>query len=231
MCGRYTLAQPLEAIRERVGDIAADVPLTPRYNIAPSQPVVSLLSSDPRRLVLTRWGLVPSWAKDPAIGNRLINARAETVDQKPAFRASFKSKRCLIFADGFYEWKTAPDGRTKTPMYVTLASGGVFAFAGLWSRWEPPDGAAWITSVILTTRPNALLADIHDRMPVILPPEGYAPWLDPAAFDRNRLKQLLRPFPAEELRLRPVSRAVNNVRHDAPDCIAPDPPSAQGQLF
>jgi putative SOS response-associated peptidase YedK len=211
----------MDEIEALVGDLASDIPLAPRYNIAPSQPIVVLLGSDPRTLTVVLWGLVPFWAKNPSIGSRLINARAETVDEKPAFRTSFKSKRCLILADGFFEWMKVPGRREKTPMHISLKDGRVFAFAGLWSHWQGPDGTELTTATIITTSPNALVSDIHNRMPAILAPEVHSLWLDTAHFERSRLKELLRPFPAEEMRAVPVSRAVNNVRHDAPDCIEP----------
>ena len=221
MCGRYSLTTPVEGIR-RLFDFAALPNLPARYNIAPTQPapVVRRGGDGRRELALLRWGLVPSWAKDASIGSRLINARAETVADKPAFRAAFKSRRCLVVADGFYEWRKLGDG--KQPYRITLADGGPFAFAGLWERWAPAAGEAIESFAIVTTDANPRLRPIHDRMPVILDPAGHETWLDggPAALT------LLRPFPGDALAVHAVDRRVNNPRHDDPACIAPLPAGA-----
>lgn len=233
MCGRYTLAKTLAEIEEIVGDLDAGIPLAPRYNIAPSQPVLSILGARPRRLTFTQWGLIPSWAKDPTIGSRLVNARSETAAEKPAFRSAFARCRCLIPADGFYEWAKVPGQRTKQPMYIHLRSGAPFAFAGLWSEWHGPDGTELTTSTILTTEPNDLVKSVHSRMPVILPADAYDAWLDPGTSDADALTGLLIPYPADAMTMHAVSTRMNNVRHDAPDCIAPaaDAPPEQLGLF
>ena len=166
-----------------------------------------------------RWGLIPSWAKDPAIGNRLINARAETVAEKPSFRSAFAKRRCLVVADGFYEWRKT--GKGKVPVYITLRSKRPFGFAGLYEHWKAPDGKEIRTCTIITTDSNELVRPIHDRMPVILPKAVEDRWLDPGEHDRGRLQALLQPYPSEEMDAYDVTTVVNNTRHDAPDCIAP----------
>ncbi len=225
MCGRYTLTAPAEVIG-RLFDLGELPPLgPPRYNIAPSQPIPAVTSggrpdeAPARQLRLLRWGLVPFWAKDTSIGSRLINARSETAATKPAFRAAMKYRRCLIPADGFYEWKKVP-GSGKQPMYVRLAEGRPFAFAGLWESWDDGTGPLE-TATILTTEPNDLLADIHSRMPVILPRDAYERWLDPGVQDPGELTDLLGPFPAGRMEAFAVSRVVNSPSNDRPECIEP----------
>ncbi len=222
MCGRFTLSDPdAEQLSARFGVVA--VPdLRPRYNIAPTQPIaVVRLGGSAREMVMLRWGLIPSWAKDPTIGDRLINARAETVAEKPSFRSAFLRRRCLIVADGFYEWQKRRSG--KQPYYVRLREGQLFAFAGLWERWTGPQGQEIESCVLLTTSPNDLLRPIHDRMPVILHPDDYALWLDPAVDDRTRLQALLQPYPSDEMEAYPVGRRVNDPHNDDPRCIEPLP--------
>ncbi len=220
MCGRFVITAPLEAILRLFG-VDDRLNLGPRYNVAPTQdvPVVRCRAEDEgrRELVLVRWGLIPSWAKDAAIGNRLVNARAETVAETPAFRESFRRRRCLVVADGFYEW--ARRGAGKQPYLIRLASGDPFGFAGLWSRWQAPDGSRVESCTIVTTAPNALVAPIHDRMPVILAPEDHEAWLDPAGGEAAQ--RLLRPFPAERMALHPVSPRVGNPRNDDAGLIEP----------
>lgn len=219
MCGRYTftLIDPDEL--QETFELTEPPPagLAPRYNIAPTQPVAVIPNGETRKLELFRWGLIPSWAKDPKIGNSLINARAETVAEKPAFRAAFKRRRCLILADGFYEWKT--EGKKKTPQYIQLSGGKPFAFAGLWEVWHAPDGSPLSTCTIITTEPNKLMAEIHDRMPVILPPSAYAAWLTPGELPAAKALALLKPFDARRMTVRAVSTKVNNPKFDAPECI------------
>ena len=171
-----------------------------------------------RRLVQVKWGLIPFWAKDTSIGNRLINARGESAAEKPAFRAAFKSRRCLVPADGFYEWKKRK-GDQKQPYLVRNADGSPFAFAGLWESWTGPEGEIIESCTILTTDANDLTQPIHDRMPVILKPEDYDLWLDPEVKDPKLLKPLLRPYPSEEMIAEPVSPKVNKASYDAPDCV------------
>ncbi len=220
MCGRFTLAVNPEQLQQQFG-LAEPPPkeLVPRYNIAPTQAVAVVPNAEERRLELFQWGLIPSWAKDPAIGNRMINARAETLAEKPAFRAALKRRRCLVVADGFYEWKKE-DGR-KLPMHIHMADGQPFAFAGLWEVWQPPDGSVIKTCTIITTDANALVAPIHNRMPVILAPGDYDRWLDPRELPADQTLPLLRPFDARALRAVPVSPQVNNPANDSPECVAP----------
>lgn len=235
MCGRFTLARTVGDIEELVGDLdnADEVPLAPRYNIAPSQPILTVLSDAPRRLRVVEWGLIPHWAKDPSIGNKLINARSETAREKPSFRSCFKSTRCLVFADGFYEWTLRPGETTKTPMYIQLRSRAPFAFAGLWSHWQGGDGTERTTATILTTRTNSLLKPIHHRMPVILAPNDFAAWLDISVYSVDALQALLEPYPADAMQASAVSRHVNNVRNDDPRCVEPveSPAPDQPDLF
>jgi putative SOS response-associated peptidase YedK len=230
MCGRFTQAQIAELDRE-VFKLLEIPRLEPRYNVAPTQDVAVVREggrgeerrgergSRGRTLAFIKWGLVPHWTDDPTIGNRLINARAETADQKPAFRDAFRERRCLVPADGFYEWQRTSHG--KQPYYVRLADGGVLAFAGLWDRWVSPDGEPLESFTILTTKPNDVVAPIHDRMPVILPPDGYDRWLDPAAVRRRDLEELLQPYPADAMTAYPVSRYVNSPRNEGPQCVEP----------
>lgn len=217
MCGRFTL-------RSKASDVAKtfnllDVPELPlRYNIAPTQavPIVRLGDDGNRSLALAHWGLIPSWADDPAIGNRMINARADTVATKPSFRTAFKKRRCLLVADGFYEWQKT-DGK-KQPYYIRLKDGSPFGFAGLWERWER-DGRAIESCAIITTDANELMEPIHNRMPVIIPPSAYDLWLDQAVQEPERLQPLLCPCPAGELTADAVSTVVNNPRNERAECI------------
>ena len=221
MCGRFTQTASPEVIAEQF-KITNPPLFTPRYNIAPSQPIAAI-RIDPdtatRTLVMLRWGLIPSWAKEPKIGNQCINAKAETVAEKPSFRSAFKKRRCLVIATGFYEWQV--QGRAKQPIWIGLRSKRPFAFAGLWEQWKPPEGEPLETCTIITTEPNDLMAPIHNRMPVILSPASYDQWLDLSFQQIEPLKALLRPYPSEELTAYPVSTLVNNPRHDASQCLEP----------
>jgi putative SOS response-associated peptidase YedK len=221
MCGRFTQTASPEVIAEQF-KITNPPLFTPRYNIAPSQPIAAI-RIDPdtatRTLVMLRWGLIPSWAKDPKIGNQCINAKAETVAEKPSFRSAFKKRRCLVVATGFYEWQV--QGMRKQPMWIGLKSTQPFAFAGLWEQWKPAEGEPRETCTIITTEPNDLIRPIHNRMPVILSPTSYDQWLDLSFQHIEPLKALLRPYPSEELTAYPVSTLVNNPRHDAPQCLEP----------
>jgi len=221
MCGRFTLAVELTELLAAFPDFVFPETLPPRYNISPTQPVAVVPNTAERRVAFFRWGLIPSWAKDSASGARMINARAETVAEKPAFRAAFRQRRCLVLADGFYEWRNEPGQRAKTPFLIRMASGQPFAFAGLWEVWQPEAGEPLHSCTILTTEPNALVAPIHDRMPVILPPAAYAQWLAPQPTPADDLHGLLRPYPAEALVAFPVSRLVNSPQNDLPACIEP----------
>lgn len=213
MCGRYSLNQTGQI--PLVFEIS-DIRLPPRFNIAPTQqaPVIHLREGD-RRLELFHWGLVPFWAKDAAIGARMINARSETADEKPAFRAAFRKRRCLVPADGFFEWRKL--GKYKQPYYFYLKRRIPFAFAGLYEEWNQ-DGPRLDSFTILTCDPNETVSAIHNRMPVILPPERYSDWLDPHA-DPGLLKSILRPFDPGQMDAHPVSRIVNNPSNDSPECI------------
>ncbi|WP_169979833.1 SOS response-associated peptidase [Tautonia rosea] len=220
MCGRFTLSSSPERIAQAF-ELPDPLPFDASYNIAPTQPVAAVRrdpDSGARRCDLMRWGLVPSWAKDPSIGNRMINARAETVAEKPAFRHAFRRKRCLVIADGFYEWKR--EGSRKQAYFIRLKDGSPFGFAGLWDYWEGPDGAFESCSII-TTEPNALMEPIHDRMPVIVANDAYGLWLSQEVQEPERLEPLLVPFPAEAMEAWPVSTMVNRPANNRPECIRP----------
>jgi putative SOS response-associated peptidase YedK len=196
----------------------------PRYNIAPSQPVAVVANDGLNKLDFFTWGLIPSWAKDPSIGNRMINARAETLAEKPSFRNAFRRRRCLVLADGFFEWQKIqePGNRLrKQPMYIRLADGRPFAFAGLWESWNNSDGSNILSCTIITTQPNELIASIHDRMPVILPEQRYAEWLQPGEANPANLARLLMPYQASQMTAFPVSTMVNSPANDLPDTIKP----------
>ena len=212
MCGRFALAAAQEDFERVLPELKVDVLPVPRYNIAPTQPVALVLNDGNFALSLARWGLIPSWAKDPSIGNRMINARAETLLEKPSFRTPFLRQRCLIWATGFYEWKK--EGNHKQPMFLHLKQ-RLFAFAGLWSIWQELP-----TCSIITTGANSLVAPIHDRMPVILEPKDYLTWLTPGEHKVELLQGCLRPYPAEEMGAYPVSRAVNNPATEGAELIA-----------
>ena len=220
MCGRYTLRARSRAIAE-----AFDVPEAPelpaRYNIAPTQAVPAVWL-DPergdRRVMLFRWGRIPSWADDPSIGDKMINARAETVAEKPAFRHGFRSKRCLVLADGYYEWKK--EGKTKLPYFIRMKDDRPFAFAGLWDDWER-DAGAILSCTHLTTEPNEAVEPIHDRMPLILPPSAHDAWLDAHVKDLRRLLPLLVPYPADEMEAYPAGTPVNDPANEDERCMAP----------
>src|SRR5918998_5606157 len=205
MCGRYTLSTPAGRLAEEL-QLDSTVEVPPSYNVAPTQQVAAVLEDEGgRRLEMLRWGLVRSWADDPDIGSRMINARAETAPEKPSFRRAFRGRRCLIPADGFYEWKRT--NGSKQPYYIHMKEGRPFAFAGLWESWKDEDGPEIRSCTILTTRPNPLAGEIHDRMPVILAPDTYDVWLDPAS-EGDELTGLLAPYPEEEMEAYPVSRFV-----------------------
>lgn len=221
MCGRYTLAVQLDLVQDRFL-LKDQVPnFVPRYNIAPTQVAPVIISTDSsRQLQLMKWGLIPGWAKDETIGNKLINARAETIAEKPSFRKSFAKRRCIVPADGFYEWKKSPDGRSKTPMRIVVSDQLVFGFAGLWDSWRSPDGSEIRSYTIITTEPNETMREIHNRMPVILTREAEDTWLDESIDRPELLLPLLVPY-AGEMRAYEVSRAVNSPANDTPVCIKP----------
>lgn len=229
MCGRYTIIHNVQAIAERFNVAVPQLAVTPSYNVAPTDAVPIIVADAGRReMYLTQWGLVPFWAKDPEIGNRLINARAETLAEKASFKYALSRRRCLIPSDGFYEWQ--PTEGAKQPYYIRLKGGELFAFAGLWETWESPDGSPLISCAIITVEPNALVARIHSRMPAILQPEDEETWLfgrkdtpTPArrgAVEAEMLK-LVRPYPADRMEAYPVSRMVGNPANDTPRCIEP----------
>jgi putative SOS response-associated peptidase YedK len=220
MCGRYALSIDIAELEEFFG-AEIGVEMQPRYNIAPSQQVLAVRSVDGggREGFLPRWGLIPSWAKDPAIGNRLLNARSETAAEKPSFRHAMKKRRCLIPADGFYEWKK--EGKTKQPFFIRFKNLQPMAFAGLWERWEPPQGEPVDSCSILTTSPNELMAPIHDRMPVILSPDSFPLWLDPTILDPAQLQPLFKPYPAGEMTAYPVSSQVGSPKNQGKGLIEP----------
>jgi len=221
MCGRFTLTiNPAEA-QEVFNQFTFPQKFAPRFNIAPTQPVLAIPNDDQNTADFFVWGLIPMWAKDSTIGNRLINARGETLEEKPAFRGSLKYKRCLILADGFYEWKSAPGQKTKTPFFIHMKDRKPFAFAGLWDSWTSPDGSQVKSCTIITTAPNELMNIIHNRMPVILPPRDYARWLDPSPQTPDQLKPLIKPFPADMMNAYPVSTMVNTPANDAPELVLP----------
>jgi putative SOS response-associated peptidase YedK len=221
MCGRFSLATDQKTLAETFTEFEIPEELGPRYNIAPSQPVAVVVNNGQNKVEFFQWGLIPSWAKDPQIGQRMINARAETLAEKPSFKTAYRRRRCLVLADGFYEWRKEPNSKAKTPMYIRLVSGEPFAFAGLWESWHRADDSTILSCTIITTTPNEFMAEIHNRMPVILPPDAYAAWLDPAERNPDQLQGFLKPYPAEQMTAYPVSRVVNSPQNDTPDCIVP----------
>ncbi len=228
MCGRYSLTTPVDALVE-LFMVEQRPNLQRRYNIAPTDdvPIVRLDREGGRELQLVRWGLVPFWAKDVKIGARMINARAETVATQGAFKEAFQRRRCLVVADGFFEWLKQPDG-SRQPYHYTMAGGGPFAFAGLYERWQGADKEIVRSCTIITTDANQLVAKVHERMPVILDPADHATWLATSS------QTLLRPFPAERMRARAVSARVNNVRNDDEQCLLPieaEPGKTQSRLL
>jgi putative SOS response-associated peptidase YedK len=221
MCGRFTLTVDPADLQDAFPRFILPTQGRPRFNIAPTQPVLVLPNDAKNTADYFIWGLIPSWAKDPTIGSRLINARAETLAEKPAFRGGFKYKRCLIFTDGFYEWKSQPDTRAKIPHFIRLASGKPFAFAGLWDEWLAPDGSQVKSCTIITTTPNQLMSTLHNRMPVILPASAYTRWLDSAPRKAEELQDLLVPYPASQMTAQPVSTLVNSPANDRAECLVP----------
>jgi putative SOS response-associated peptidase YedK len=233
MCGRYRLSRRKQIIEEQFGTGDWQDDWNPRFNIAPTQPVPVIRQNpkEPVRQISTmRWGLIPSWAKDTSGAARMINARSETAGMKPAFRDALKSRRCLIPADGFYEWMRT--GKTKQPFCFDVNDGELFAFAGLWERWRDPSGQ-WVKSCsILTTTPNAVTSAVHDRMPVILHRDSYDVWLDPGMQNAAAISELLKPYDAKLMRSYPVSTRINHVVNDAEECSLPvELAQVQNRLF
>jgi putative SOS response-associated peptidase YedK len=223
MCGRFRVARKKEILAEAFDAACGldDLDWIPRYNVAPGQQIVTVRqeAGHPVRMMsLMRWGLIPSWASDPSVGYKMINARAESVATKPSFREPLRLRRCLIPADGFYEWRR--EGKERLPFCFTLADQSVFALAGLWEPWKNPAGQIVESCTILTTAPNELMSDVHDRMPVILPRDAYEIWLDPGFKSVEELQPLLKPHPADVMRRYRVSQRVNQVKNDDPECAA-----------
>ncbi len=220
MCGRFLEFSPLSTLINRFGLEENDLPeLKPRYNIAPSQDVLAVVTGEGKnQLKEFHWGLVPSWARDAKIGYKMINARAETVAEKPAYRSALIKRRCLIVTDCFYEWKR--ENGSKTPYFIHLDSNEPFGFGGLYERWVSAAGEIIDSCTIITTSPNALMKSIHDRMPFIVPREHEAMWLDREVQDKTALTSLMCPYPAEQMEAWPVSAQVNSPGHDSPDNIS-----------
>ncbi len=226
MCGRFTLASDAETLQQAFFDFDVPMNLSPRYNISPTQDVAVIANtethSEDGHVEFFHWGLVPSWAKEPQIGNRMINARSETLAEKPSFRSAYKRRRCLILSDGYYEWQKISGDRIKQPVYIRLRSQKPFVFAGLWEAWHSKGMDQPLCSCTIITCPsNDLLEEIHHRMPVILPRDAYAEWLAPDERSTDALQPLLIPYPGEEMETYPVSTFVNRPMHDSPQCIAP----------
>ncbi|OIK15690.1 hypothetical protein BIV60_07990 [Bacillus sp. MUM 116] len=221
MCGRFTLTATIEEILDRfdVQSFLDEELYSPSYNIAPSQQVLAIINDGKmNRMGFLKWGLVPPWAKDLSIGNKMINARAETLSEKPSFSSPFKRKRCLIVADSFYEWKRHKD-RSKTPIRIKLKTGQLFAMAGLWETWKSNDGKSLFTCSVITTQPNKLMEDIHDRMPVILAPEDEKTWLNPAITDLEYIQKFLKPFNEELMEAYEVSSLVNSPKNNSIELV------------
>lgn len=224
MCGRFTLVSELEQLREHFGDLQLELEFSPRYNITPTQDVAVIANTseagDDHKVEFYQWGLIPSWAKDPKIGSRMINARSETLTEKPSFRSAYKRRRCLILADGYYEWQTVPGEKSKQPIYIRLKSQHPFAFAGLWEEWRANYMEKALRScTIITCSSNSYLEEFHHRMPVILSKDVYAQWLSAAEQSYEMLQPLLKPYPDDNMEAYPVSRFVNRPANDSPECI------------
>jgi len=221
MCGRYTQTTELEILQNRFGFFASGITLKPRYNLSPGQEAPIVVREDAKILKMMRWGLVPYWAKEASIGYKMINARAETLTQKTSFKKSFKERRCLVLADGFYEWRKTERKGVKIPIRFVLKSREPFAFAGLWDVWQKPDGDKLLSFTIITTEANDLLRSVHDRMPVILHEKDEDKWLDTDLKDVNKLVPLLTPYPSNMVEGYEVSTLVNSPKNDTPECIKP----------
>jgi putative SOS response-associated peptidase YedK len=224
MCGRFTLKTPVPILAKFFG--LAEIPdLPPRFNVAPTQPVATVLVlTGDRQFKLMRWGLVPPWARDLRVGSTMINARAETVAEKPSFRTALRERRCIVMADGFYEWDHKAQPRQ--PFHIVNKDGTPLGFAGLWERWEPSEGGQQVEScTIITTKANEIVGKLHDRMPVILEPNDYDLWLDPSVHEPERLLPLLKQFPAEKMASHPVSTLVNSPANESAACLEPIRPS------
>jgi putative SOS response-associated peptidase YedK len=221
MCGRFTLTATPDQLQAAFPDFAVPHQMSPSYNVAPTQPIAAVPNDGSQAVDFFVWGLIPFWAKDPSIGNKMINARGETLGQKPSFRTAYKRRRCLILTDGFYEWVKPIDGSRKIPHYIKLKDDQPFAFAGLWENWHSPDGSEIKSATIITTEPNSVVSRLHNRMPVILKRSDYERWLDPAERTPDELQDLLTAYPAEEMAFHPVSTLVNSPANNVPECILP----------
>ncbi|MEP7135116.1 MAG: SOS response-associated peptidase [Chloroflexota bacterium] len=221
MCGRFTLTVNPADLQDTFSNYNFPVRFAPRFNIAPSQPILAVPNDGNLTADFFVWGLIPMWAKDPSIGSRMINARGETLAEKPSFRGSYRHKRCIILADGFYEWKAFGDKKSKTPYFIHMKDRQPFAMAGLWDSWESTDGSSIKTCTIITTGPNELMETIHDRMPVILHPRDHAKWLDASPQTPENLQPLIKPFPADAMSAYPVSTLVNKTTNDMPELVVP----------
>jgi putative SOS response-associated peptidase YedK len=227
MCGRYRLSKTEKYLLEHFGVRSReDFEWKPRYNIAPTDqvPVIRQDKNEPVRTISSmRWGLIPYWAKDASIGAKMINARSESLTEKPAFKDAIERRRCLVPADAFYEWKKTSNGTriVRQPFLISMKDDEAFAFAGIWDRWKSPEGNIVLSVSILTTDANPLVRDVHDRMPVIVPREHYDLWLDPGFRDVKALEEILKPFPASEMEKLAVSSRVNSVKNDDPECASP----------
>ena len=221
MCGRFTLTVDPSELQDAFGEFSFPDRFAPRFNIAPTQPVLAIPNDGKHQADFFLWGLIPSWAKDPSIGNKLINARGETIAEKPSFRGGFKYKRCLILADGFYEWKSQPTTKIKTPYFIHMKDRKPFAFAGLWDEWHSSNGDALRTCTIITTEPNDLMKPVHNRMPVILQPRDYADWLDPAPRAPESLLPLIKSYSPADMSAYTVSTLVNSPGNDRAELVVP----------
>jgi putative SOS response-associated peptidase YedK len=219
MCGRFVRFSSIKEIAEHFNVGIPPFESEPSYNVAPSQDIIIINNSGAKQLAKCHWGFIPSWAKDPSVGYKMINARVETITEKPSFKAAFRKQRCLVIANGFYEWQK--DNKRKIPFYIHLKSGEPLGFAGLYNPWTSPEGEKMCTSTILTTESNEIISGIHDRMPVIVPRDKENIWLAPEVDDVELLKDFLRPFPSEEMVVRQVSDRVNSPGNDSPDNIEP----------
>lgn len=227
MCGRFVRKSTITVIEDEFDIYEVQWAFEPSYNIAPSQDIACVVGNGGNRLVKFRWGLVPFWANDPSIGYKMINARAETLTQKKSFARAFKTQRCLIVADGFYEWRKLADGKSKVPMYIHLRVGRPFGLAGLYEKWKSKDGMMLQTCTIITTQPNELMMPIHNRMPVIIAPNDRNVWLDKEIQDPGVLMPMLRPYASDRMEAYSVSKRVNSPSYNETDCI--EPLNAEGQ--
>ena len=221
MCGRFIVTSVEKKVADHIPGIKTGTWRPPNRNVCPTQEVPVIRNDGRLAVDWVRWGLIPHWAKDPKIGARMINARAETLAEKPSFRTPLQRQRCLILADGFYEWQAQPGVKTKVPHFIFLQDRHPFAFAGLWDEWHSPDGGSLRSATIITTEPNELMSGLHNRMPVILDAADHAEWLDPAPRAPESLAHLLRPFPADRMSAHPVSTLVNTPANDRPELVVP----------